>query len=76
MATSTLTADSTNKYKELLDTGIVENGHTVDQLLADCFDRFYQAKQTVNDNMPDYYKASPVRPRSGQAAGPLSKSNR
>ncbi|KAH8900038.1 hypothetical protein GQ53DRAFT_741014 [Thozetella sp. PMI_491] len=47
--------------KEILDTGIVESGQTVDQVLAECFERFQEAKTTVLHNMPDYYAATPAR---------------
>ncbi|KAK0637189.1 hypothetical protein B0T17DRAFT_567669 [Bombardia bombarda] len=44
--------------KELLDTGIVESGQTVDDILSDCFARFQTAKATVLANMPDSYTTS------------------
>ncbi|KAM7187046.1 hypothetical protein V8F33_011465 [Rhypophila sp. PSN 637] len=49
--------------KELLDTGIVENGQTVDSVLIDCFARFQTAKATVLVNMPDSYTLSTTPPR-------------
>ncbi|KAK4218534.1 hypothetical protein QBC37DRAFT_465376 [Rhypophila decipiens] len=49
--------------KELLDTGIVENGQTVDSVLIDCFARFQTAKATVLVNMPDSYTMSTTPPR-------------
>ncbi|KAK3353443.1 hypothetical protein B0T25DRAFT_590977 [Lasiosphaeria hispida] len=45
--------------KELLDTGIVESGQTVDDILSDCFSRFQSAKATVLANMPDSYTIHP-----------------
>ncbi|KAK0715039.1 hypothetical protein B0H67DRAFT_232476 [Lasiosphaeris hirsuta] len=45
--------------KELLDTGIVESGQTVDDILSDCFSRYQTAKSTVLANMPDSYTIHP-----------------
>ncbi|KAM7199906.1 hypothetical protein V8F20_005555 [Naviculisporaceae sp. PSN 640] len=45
--------------KEILDTGVVETGQTVDDVLSDCFARFQTAKNTVLINMPDSYTMSP-----------------
>ncbi|KAK1752161.1 hypothetical protein QBC47DRAFT_389907 [Echria macrotheca] len=45
--------------KELLDTGIVETGQNVDDVLCDCFGRFQAAKNTVLANMPDAYTIPP-----------------
>ncbi|KAK3319341.1 hypothetical protein B0H66DRAFT_267144 [Apodospora peruviana] len=49
--------------KEILDTGIVESGQTVDDILSECFTRFQIAKATVLINMPDHYTTSSTTPR-------------
>ncbi|KAK4647134.1 uncharacterized protein QC761_122810 [Podospora bellae-mahoneyi] len=41
--------------KELLDTGIVEQHQTVDDILSDCFARYQKAKSIVLANMPESY---------------------
>lgn len=42
--------------RELLDTGLVPVDKTIDQVLAECFDIFQEAKATVQANMPVTYK--------------------
>ncbi|CCC06989.1 unnamed protein product [Sordaria macrospora k-hell] len=49
--------------KELLDTGIVEVGQGVDDVLNNCFSRFHTAKATVWANMPDSYTSSSAASR-------------
>ncbi|KAK3339470.1 hypothetical protein B0H65DRAFT_542187 [Neurospora tetraspora] len=49
--------------KELLDTGIVEVGQGVDDVLKNCFSRFHTAKATVWANMPDAYTSSSAASR-------------
>ncbi|KAK1778555.1 hypothetical protein QBC45DRAFT_467273 [Copromyces sp. CBS 386.78] len=49
--------------KELLDTGIVEVGQGVDDVLNNCFSRFHTAKATVWANMPDAYTSSSAASR-------------
>ncbi|KAK3936282.1 hypothetical protein QBC46DRAFT_32926 [Diplogelasinospora grovesii] len=44
--------------KELLDSGIVQHGQTVDDVLSDCFQRYQNAKSTVLANMPENYTVS------------------
>ena len=39
----------------ILDTGLVEEDFTVGEALANCFDRFREAKETVRTNMPASY---------------------
>jgi hypothetical protein len=46
--------------KEILDTGLVPANQTLDQVLADCFDKFSEAKQTVAANVPSTYTPSSV----------------
>lgn len=41
--------------QEILDTGIIEAGQSVDDVLSQCFQRFQNAKATVLANMPDAY---------------------
>lgn len=41
--------------KELLDSGIAPVDMTTDQILAECFDRFREAKATVAANLPVNY---------------------
>lgn len=43
--------------KELLDSGIAPFEQTTDQILAECFDLFREAKATVNANMPVNYNS-------------------
>ncbi|KAJ4294833.1 hypothetical protein N0V88_005067 [Collariella sp. IMI 366227] len=40
---------------ELLDTGVVETQKSVEDILADCYDRFHAARTTVLANKPDVY---------------------
>ncbi|KAL2127549.1 hypothetical protein VTI74DRAFT_10567 [Chaetomium olivicolor] len=40
---------------ELLDTGVVEAHKTVEDILAECYDRFQYARATVLANKPDVY---------------------
>ena len=49
--------------QELLDTGIVEAGQGVDDVLNSCFSRFHTAKATVWANMPDAYTSSSAASR-------------
>lgn len=46
--------------KELLETRIVPINQTLDQILADCYERYHTAKATVAANMPVTYNASPT----------------
>ncbi|KAM4056949.1 C6 transcription factor [Hirsutella rhossiliensis] len=43
--------------KELLDSGIAPVEQTADQILAECFDLFREAKATVTANMPVNYNS-------------------
>lgn len=43
--------------RELLDTGLVPADKAIDQVLAECFDIFQEAKATVQANMPVTYNA-------------------
>ncbi|POR37999.1 Uncharacterized protein TPAR_01800 [Tolypocladium paradoxum] len=43
--------------KELLECGIAPADETTDQVLAECFDTFREAKATVNANLPAAYNS-------------------
>ncbi|KAK3307491.1 uncharacterized protein B0T15DRAFT_530381 [Chaetomium strumarium] len=44
--------------KEVLDTGIVDAGQTVEDVLNDCYARFQYAKSVVLSNKPEVYASS------------------
>ncbi|KJZ79824.1 hypothetical protein HIM_00538 [Hirsutella minnesotensis 3608] len=46
-----------DQIKELLDSGIAPADQTTDQILAECFDSFREAKATVTANMPVNYNS-------------------
>lgn len=68
--------------RELLDTGLVPADKAIDQVLAECFDVFQEAKSTVKANMPvtynpglglkDVRQSSPLRSRSHRQLGESS----
>ena len=41
--------------KEVLDSGLIEADKTVDELLAECFSKYQDAKATVQANVPATY---------------------
>ncbi|KAI0599380.1 hypothetical protein F4775DRAFT_600186 [Biscogniauxia sp. FL1348] len=43
--------------KSIIDTGLVPADQNIHEVLADCFDMFRSARQTVQDNIPASYKA-------------------
>lgn len=50
--------------KELLDSGIAPAGISLEQIIAECFDLFQDAKATIRSNLPDNYRnrqSTPVR---------------
>ncbi|KAF5002211.1 hypothetical protein FGRMN_517 [Fusarium graminum] len=51
-----------DRIRELLDTGLVREDKSVNEVLAECFDCFQHAKRTVNSNIPAAYVASQVTP--------------
>ncbi|KAH0431358.1 hypothetical protein CcaCcLH18_07092 [Colletotrichum camelliae] len=53
--------------KKVLDTGVVPEDMTVDQALVQCFDLYWEAKQTIQANIPAVYTPSSVL-QSGQRA--------
>ncbi|KAL6698323.1 hypothetical protein J3F84DRAFT_268490 [Trichoderma pleuroticola] len=53
--------------KEILDSGIAPADQTADQILAECFDLYQDAKATVSANLPANYM-----PRNAQQAGQRS----
>ncbi|KAJ6444585.1 C6 transcription factor [Purpureocillium lavendulum] len=56
--------------KELLDSGIVPANMTTDQVLAECFDRFREAKATVAANLPVNYNSRSNQQPGGDQASP------
>lgn len=54
--------------KELLDCGMAPAEQTLDQVLAECFDTFREAKATVNANMPAAYNSRKALQAGKQAA--------
>ena len=52
--------------KEVLDSSIAPVGQTTDQILAECFDRFRDAKATVATNMPANYTSTQNDPAPNQ----------
>lgn len=56
--------------KEILDSGIAPAGLTAEQILAECFELYRDAKLTVTANMPDNYRTKhgkTVRPTAPPA---------
>ncbi|TDZ22866.1 hypothetical protein Cob_v004187 [Colletotrichum orbiculare MAFF 240422] len=60
--------------KMILDTGIVPQDMTVDQVLVDCFDLYSEAKTTIQANIPAVYTPSSVR-QNGQQVPELGQSD-
>ncbi|KAL0933184.1 C6 transcription factor [Colletotrichum truncatum] len=58
--------------KKVLDTGIVPEDMTIDQVLIQCFDLYWEAKSTIQANIPAVYTPSSVL-QSGQRAPEPSK---
>jgi hypothetical protein len=54
--------------KEILDSGIAPADQTADQILAECFDLYQDAKATVSANLPANY----MQPRNAKQAGQRS----
>ncbi|UNI21619.1 hypothetical protein JDV02_007595 [Purpureocillium takamizusanense] len=54
--------------KELLDSAIAPANMTTDQVLAECFDRFREAKATVAANLPVNYNSRSSQSGGGQAS--------
>ncbi len=44
--------------RELLDTGIASTGHSIDDIIADCWSKFEKAKLAVQANAPTTYISS------------------
>ncbi|CEJ84914.1 hypothetical protein VHEMI03614 [[Torrubiella] hemipterigena] len=64
--------------KEILDSGIAPAGLTAEQILAECFELYRDAKLTVTANMPDNYRTKhgkSVRPTAPTTAPSQSKSD-
>ncbi|KAI1499687.1 hypothetical protein F5X99DRAFT_430416 [Biscogniauxia marginata] len=48
--------------KSIIDTALVPADKSIHEVLADCFDMFRAARQTVQDNIPASYKSSTSNP--------------
>lgn len=69
--------DVEDHIKELLDSSIAPAGLSLEQIIAECFDLFQDAKATVKANLPDNYRnrqTTPVRrqPPSDPAPPPAA----
>lgn len=69
--------------KEILDSGIAPAELTPEQIIAECFDLYQDAKATVNANLPDNYRSRQTTavkrqpPAPGATTGPaLTNSER
>ncbi|KAF9870347.1 hypothetical protein CkaCkLH20_12194 [Colletotrichum karsti] len=60
-------SDVEDHIKKVLDTGVVPEDMTVDQVIVQCFDLYWEAKQTIQANIPAVYTPSSVL-QSGQRA--------
>lgn len=54
-SSTTFASTADRLWQEILDSGVVEQHQTVDEILSDCFDKFQVAKASVNANMPSSY---------------------
>lgn len=64
--------------KELLDSGIAPAGLSPEQIIAECFDLYQDAKATVRANLPDNYRnrqTTPVRRQADPTPPKPSESN-
>ncbi|ATY64271.1 C6 transcription [Cordyceps militaris] len=61
--------------KELLDSGIAPEGLKAEQIIAECFDLFQDAKATVTANLPDSYRQRQTTPVRRQPPAPNSNPN-
>ncbi|KAF6841520.1 hypothetical protein CMUS01_03553 [Colletotrichum musicola] len=61
--------------KKVLDTAVVPEDMTIDQVIAQCFDLYTEAKTTIQANMPATYTPSSVL-QSGQRAPEPTKSGK
>jgi hypothetical protein len=59
--------------KEILDSGIAPADQTTDQILAECFDLYQDAKATVCANLPANYM-SRIAQQASQRSGALTQS--
>ncbi|KAL5090599.1 hypothetical protein Trisim1_004224 [Trichoderma cf. simile WF8] len=55
--------------KEILDSGIAPADQTADQILAECFDLYQDAKATVSANLPANYMQPRTAKQAGQGSG-------
>lgn len=56
--------------REILDSGIAPDDLSTEQVLAECFDLYRDAKATVTANMPDNYRTKNGKIRQGTASTP------
>lgn len=61
--------DVEDHIKELLDSGIAPAGLSLEQIIAECFDLFQDAKATVKANLPDNYRNRQTTPVRRQPPG-------
>ncbi|KAI0185474.1 hypothetical protein EV127DRAFT_396931 [Xylaria flabelliformis] len=61
--------------KEIVDTGLVPATHSVNDVIAECFDMFATALQTVQNNAPSMYipAANPSKPPAAPAPARMSQ---
>ncbi|KAM0258093.1 hypothetical protein ACHAQJ_003998 [Trichoderma viride] len=59
--------------KEILDSGIAPADQTTDQILAECFDLYQDAKATVSANLPANYTTR-IAQQASQRSGALTQS--
>ncbi|KXJ92417.1 hypothetical protein Micbo1qcDRAFT_224609 [Microdochium bolleyi] len=66
-----------NKLEEhlklIVDTALVPIDHSVNDVLADCFHRFREARQTVQNNIPASYTTPPGGQGAPQKGGRISQ---
>ncbi|KAJ3475653.1 hypothetical protein NLG97_g9384 [Lecanicillium saksenae] len=56
--------------KELLDSGIAPAEMSLEQIIAECFDLYQDAKATIGANLPDNYRTRQTTPVRRQPPGP------
>ncbi|KAM3519870.1 hypothetical protein NHJ13051_007217 [Beauveria bassiana] len=61
--------------KELLDSGIAPLSLSPEQIIAECFDLYQDAKATMEANLPDNYRNRQTTPVRRQPATPIESGN-
>ncbi|KAM3456099.1 hypothetical protein MY3296_001968 [Beauveria thailandica] len=61
--------------KELLDSGIAPVTLSPEQIIAECFDLYQDAKATMKANLPDNYRNRQTTPVRRQPATPIESGN-